>query len=254
MPQVTTEALALRRTPFGESSQVAEFLTRDAGRVSLILKGVHRDKCRMGGPVDLLDHCVVTWHARKGSRSLAPLRERKVLCHHPGLRSREDLLAAGLALIELLQALVPEGQRLVAVFDRSVAFLSALESRPPPGAVPAVVFALEGGLLRMAGFQPVLDRCVACERQPTGHRALRCDPGRGGIVCSQCRRPEDDTFPLSAEGAELVMRLSGSDPRELTGLVLPAEIEADLRRFFWRTWTHVLERRPRSLAAPKVTA
>jgi len=251
MAQVTTEALALRRTPFGETSQIAEFLTRDAGRVSLILKGVHREKCRMGGPVDLLDHCVVTWHSRRGSRTLAPLRERRLISHHPGLRSREDLLGAGLSLVELLRALVPEGQRMTAIFEHSVAFLAALEARPAPAAVPAIVFALEGGLLRMTGFQPVLDRCVLCERRPSGQRSLRCDPGRGGLVCSACRRPEDDTFPLSAEAAELVTRLSGRSPRELAELQPSARIEADVRRYFWRIWTHVLERQPRSLASPE---
>jgi hypothetical protein len=88
MGTVTTEALALRRTPFGETSQVAEFLTRDHGRVSLILKGVHRERSRIGGPVDLLDHARVTWFARRGSRSLGMLRERRVLTTTPAALAR----------------------------------------------------------------------------------------------------------------------------------------------------------------------
>jgi DNA repair protein RecO (recombination protein O) len=250
MGTVITEALVLRRTPFGETSQVAEFMTRDMGRVSLILKGVHRERSGMGGPVDLLDHCRIAWWARRSSRSLAPLRERKVLSHHPGMRSREDLLAAGLYLVELLQALAPEGQRQTGLFSYALAYLEALEARPAASRVPGVVFALEGGVLRMTGFLPVLDRCVSCERKPQGHRNLRYDPGRGGIVCSACREPGDETHPLSAAAADLIGRLAEADPRRMSDPAIPQELENDVRRFFYRTYVHVLERRPRCLVLP----
>jgi DNA repair protein RecO (recombination protein O) len=250
MGTVITEALVLRRTPFGESSQVAEFMTRERGRVSLILKGVHRERSGMGGPVDLLDHCRISWWARRSSRSLAPLRERKVLSHHPALRSREDLLAARLYLVELLQALAPEGQRQSGLFTYALLYLEALQAQPPARSVPAIVFALEGSVLRMTGFLPVLDRCVSCERRPQGHRNLRYDPARGGIVCSACREPEDATHPLAAGAAELVGRLAEIDPRRVSELDVPQEIENDVRRFFYRTYVHVLERKPRCLVLP----
>jgi DNA repair protein RecO (recombination protein O) len=250
MGTVITEALALRRTPFGETSQVAEFMTADHGRVSLILKGVHRGKSRMGGGVDLLDHCRLVYSARRGSRSLSPLRERTLLSHHPGMRGREDLLAAGMQLAELLLALAPEGQAMPALFRRAVAFLDALDRQPGRAAVAPLVFALQGGVLRMAGFEPVLDRCVSCDRRPSGHRVLRCDPLRGGIVCSACRQPDDETFPLSAAAAGLHETLAGTDPQHMPALSIPADVANDLRRFYWRTFVHVLERRPRCVPLP----
>ncbi len=102
----------------------------------------------------------------------------------------------------------------------------------------------------MAGFQPVLDRCVSCERRPSGHKVLRCDLARGGIVCSTCREPEDVSFPLRAAAARLIEELAATDPREIRD-VLPPLIENDLRRFLDRTWTHVLERRPRAASSAR---
>lgn len=69
MPRVTTEAIVLRRTPFGESSQVAVFLSRAQGRVTLILKGVHRPRSRKGGGVDLLDRAQISWSSKASSAS-----------------------------------------------------------------------------------------------------------------------------------------------------------------------------------------
>jgi len=247
MRRVTTEAIALRRTPFGETSQVAEFLTRDHGRMALILKGVHRPRDRKGGGVDLLDHCVVVWSRRRGSRSLPPLVERRILSHHPRMRSREDLLLAGEYLVELLAAMAPEGQPVRRLFDLAVAFLGALERRPPPAALPGLVFALQGGMLRLTGFEPVLDRCTSCERRPEGFHSLRCDPRQGGIVCSACRsrNGEDHSFPLSMAAARLIRSLAGADPGALCDVTIPDDIERQTRLYYDRIMAHVLERAPR---------
>ncbi|RKY20951.1 MAG: DNA repair protein RecO [Planctomycetota bacterium] len=251
MPRVTTEALVLRRTPFGETSQIAVFLTRSHGRVPLILKGVHRPRSRKGGGVDLFDHCRLTWASRKGSRAMAQLVERRLLSHHPALRSRTDLMAAGDCLGELLLGLLPEGQRLPRALDLSLAFLAALEARPAPPALATAVFALQGGMLRLTGFEPTLDRCVMCERRPEAHHLLRVDLVRGGIVCSGCRDGQDHSFSLSAAAARVVRGLTGRDPRSLSDVTLPAEIEAQVRRCHERMLAHVLERAPRCrLPAP----
>jgi len=249
MALVTTEAIALRRTPFQETSQIAHFLTRDRGRLSLILKGVHRPRDRKGGGVDLLDHCLVTFSARR-SRSLPPLVERRVLGHHPALRRRADLMQAGQYLVERVLGLVPEGEPVPAVFRLALAFLEALEAGPPPWALPATVFALDGGLLRMSGFEPVLDRCVICGRVPEGPRLLRCDLVRGGVVCSACRERDDGSFPLSTASARVIHRMAVADPRQLADVRLPREIESDVRRFYQRTTLFLTERPTRCLVLP----
>lgn len=254
MGRVTTEALALRRTPFGETSQVAEFLTLRSGRIALILKGVHRSRTRKGGGVDLLDHCVLTYTARRGSRSMPQVTERRLLSHHPRLRTRTDLLLAGAYLVELLRALLPEGQPVSRIYGLSVAFVAALETLPEPGTLAAMVFSLQGGLLRLTGFEPVLDRCVSCEQRPQGHRSLRCDPERGGVVCSACRSGEDHSFPLTTAAARVIRSLAGQDPRRMNEVAIPPEIEIQMRRYYQRVLLHVLERQPRCVVQPEGVA
>ena len=245
MPRVTTEALVLRRTPFGETSQVVVFLTRSHGRMTLILKGVHRPRSRKGGGVDLLDHCQLLWFSRRGSRSMPQLSERKLLDHHPTLRRRADLSLAGSCLAELLLGLLPDEQPVPGVLELSLGFLGALEAGPPPRALPATMFALQGGMLRLTGFEPILDRCVSCERRTEAHHLLRCDPVRGGVVCSDCRNGKDYSFSLSAAAAGVIRSLAGRDPRSMADVTLPPEIEHQIGRYFERLFVHVLERPPR---------
>jgi len=253
MRRATTEALVLRRTPFGETSQIAEFFTAGHGRLSLILKGVHREKARKGGSVDLLDHCDITWSSRHDSRSLAQLSERRVRSHHPVMRRRTDLLAAGDALVELLRALAPEGQRAPALFELSLAFLEALEADPPPETLASLVFALQGGMLRITGFELVLDRCVSCGRRPDGHRILRCDPERGGVVCRDCRSGQDQahSFDLAAAAARAILLYRTADPRRAAEAQLPPRIAQHMKRYYDRVLLHVLERPTRCHVLPR---
>ncbi|HTE05614.1 MAG TPA: hypothetical protein VK824_05410, partial [Planctomycetota bacterium] len=62
-----------------------------------------------------------------------------------------------------------------------------------------------------------------------------------------CRRPDSETVPMSAAAAAMAGRLAGRDPRQLLDVLLPPEIEIDVRRLYQRLWLHVLERRPRCL-------
>jgi len=245
MPRVTTEALTLRRTPYGETSQVAVFLTATHGRQSLIAKGVHRPKSRKGGGLDLLDHSLVTWTSKRGSRALPQLIERKVREHHPAMRRRSDLLAAGSWLVELLLGLVADGQHVPGVFRLSLAYLEALDLCPAPDAVAPAAFALQGGLLRLTGFEPTLDRCVSCQRRPEAHHLLRCDPVRGGVVCGACREGDDHSFALSARAAAVARALAGRDPRSAVELTLPPAVESQIRHYHERILVHLLERPPR---------
>lgn len=242
MGRATTEAIALRRTPFGETSQIAEFLTKDRGRVSLILKGVHRPRTRKGGGVDLLDHCVITYFSRRGSRSLAQLAERRLLSHHPNMRRRTDLLLAGEYLVELLRALAPEGQRLLGIYHHALECLAALEADPAPDRLPAVLFALQGGILRLTGFELVLDRCVSCDRRPEGRRLLRCDPERGGIVCVTCRTGQDHSIALTTSAAQAILAFRTLTPRKAAEIQLPSDVELQMKRYYDRALLHVMER------------
>jgi len=251
MGRATTEAIALRRTPFGETSQIAEFLTRDKGRIALIIKGVFRPRARKGGGVDLLDHCQITYFSKRGSRSLAQLGERRVLSHHPVMRRREDLMLAGEYLVELLRALAPEGQRATSLFRLSVAFLEALEADPAPESLPPTLFALQGGILRLTGFELVLDRCVSCERRPEGPSVLRCDPERGGVVCRTCRTGQDHSFDLSSHAARAIRSFRDADPRLAAQMTLPTRIEQHIKRYYDRSLLHVMERPTRCHVLPR---
>lgn len=60
-----TRAIVLRRTDYGEADRIVQFLT-PAGKISVLARGVRREKSKLAGGVELLAVCDITVGQGKG--------------------------------------------------------------------------------------------------------------------------------------------------------------------------------------------
>ncbi len=65
-PQIRTKAVVLRRTNYGEADRILQLLTPDQGKVSVMAKGVRREKSKLAGGIELFALCDVTIMPGKG--------------------------------------------------------------------------------------------------------------------------------------------------------------------------------------------
>lgn len=65
-PQIRTKAVVLRRTNYGEADRILQLLTSDQGKVSVMAKGVRREKSKLAGGIELFAICDVTVMPGKG--------------------------------------------------------------------------------------------------------------------------------------------------------------------------------------------
>lgn len=63
---IRTKAVVLRRTNYGEADRILQFLTPDNGKLSVIAKGVRREKSKLAGGIELFATCDVTIMPGKG--------------------------------------------------------------------------------------------------------------------------------------------------------------------------------------------
>lgn len=240
-----TEAICIQTAPFGDTSQVIHWITRDFGRVACLAKGAFRLKNRYNGNEDLLTLSRITIFQRRGS-GLGLLRERRLIETFPGLRSGLGRSAAGFLIVEMLRRTVQEGQVIRGLFDHLKDTLYALNDCGPERDI--ILFAFLGRLLRMLGFEPVLARCVLCERDAAGARKLFVSPRHGGVVCRSCRSDLNDGITISAAAAEVVRKAPQVDPTSLRGRRLAGAVNGEVWYFYELFLTHLLERELKSFA------
>lgn len=66
MRTVRTKAIVLRRTNYGEADRIVNFLTPENGVMSVMAKGVRKEKSRLAGGIELFATCDVTVGSGKG--------------------------------------------------------------------------------------------------------------------------------------------------------------------------------------------
>lgn len=66
MRTVRTKAIVLRRTNYGEADRIVQFLTPENGVLSVMAKGVRREKSRLAGGIELFATCDITVGSGKG--------------------------------------------------------------------------------------------------------------------------------------------------------------------------------------------
>lgn len=66
MKTIRTKAIVLRRTNYGEADRVVQLLTPDNGVMSVMAKGVRKEKSRLAGGIELFASCDVTVGSGKG--------------------------------------------------------------------------------------------------------------------------------------------------------------------------------------------
>lgn len=236
MEPVHTRALLLKQVDTGEADRVVTLLTEDLGKVSAIARGARRSRKRFGAALSLFVLAEAELRSRTTS-SLHVLTGYQALEIHPGIGRDIAAITHASYATELVEALSPKGHPEPALFELLLE-MYALLAREPPTSERLRVFELR--LLTEAGLAPQMATCVACGRDVfTEPERLGMDVGRGGVVCGECRRPdqaiEAETYGALFELTQLELATAGE-------LTLPERVRRELRNTLAVYLEHIVGR------------
>jgi len=76
---IRTDAIVLRRTNYGEADRIIQVITRENGKMSVIARGVRKEKSRLAGGIELFAVCDLVLHVGQGElATLTGAKARKV--------------------------------------------------------------------------------------------------------------------------------------------------------------------------------
>ncbi len=212
MSVVSTPAVLLRSFNYSETSRILRLYTRDLGLVSVMAKGVRRSGARGQGGLDTFSRGELTAYVRP-TRDLQTFKEFAVE-EAGGSLGRDVLRFAGASVLAEIVLLHAGPDPSPQVFDRLTNALRRIDAEPREGII-GVVLAEGWMLVTTLGYEPQIDLCVQCGREPGGTEVLRFDFSAGGVRCSDCAA--DHSGPRVGPGArrQLAALLRGSVPEAL---------------------------------------
>jgi DNA repair protein RecO (recombination protein O) len=239
-----TSAIVLRTRPFGESDKIVSFLTEDLGKITGIAKGAKRSRKRFANSLEPFS--VVNLHVRDRSHAgLVLIVAADLQFGFKRLLGSLEKIAFASYIVEITEGLIAEREENRSVFQHLSEALRYLEDNDVS---LRFLTSFELKLLRLTGYQPLLDHCKQCGKDRRGasaaewHFSLR----DGGILCRQCSRLRNEILPLGANALEVLMDLQSENSPSRSRLLLPLSVIKEIRSVLLRFIQFHLEREIKS--------
>lgn len=201
--ELIAEQAVLTAVAPGSRDRLLTFLTRGHGGVRLYARRQARRPSEWVFLDPLQGGELVFLRPREGG--LARLHSFVPQRVWPGIRADLGRTMHALGLLELLNAMLTEGEPQPQGFELLVRFLNRLETEDRPG-LARIAASLR--LLEQGGFAPSLETCPVCGCAIGSRGGALFSPEAGGVVCPACRAGERlDALPVSAGCLGFLVRL-----------------------------------------------
>ncbi len=223
--------IVLRTIKLGEADRIVTLVTEGHGKLRAVAKGVRRTKSRFGARLEPLSHVALLCYE---GRNLDTITQAEAVEHFRAVREDLDRLSRAVCLLELVDAVVQEGDDDPRLYQMLLGALRTLAAGPAPLLGPAFTWKL----LAQQGFSPVLDGCVRCGGDGD---LVAFDVSEGGALCRSCQTGTR----LTPAALSLLRRILGGD---LVGVLAegPSPAGAEVEYLANRAMEHHLERKLRA--------
>jgi DNA repair protein RecO (recombination protein O) len=188
-----TTGFVLRAIDYGESDRIVTFYTREFGKLKGIAKGARRSKKRFANAIEIFS-CSTVIFSRRSRQGLALIENCDVVNHYPGIREDLEKTLTASYMIELTDQFTVEGKKSVQLFSLLEAFLGLVNEGVHSDETTRF---FEIRLLKLSGYDPVLERCIVCNSSVDRIESPCFNPIDGGIRCLKCRQNNLSFIPVS---------------------------------------------------------
>ncbi|MFA5116442.1 MAG: DNA repair protein RecO, partial [Candidatus Omnitrophota bacterium] len=175
-----TQALTLRTFDFRETSLIANFYTRDFGKVSGLLKGIRTDPRKFASTLEPFSSNEIIFY-RKRNDTLHLVSQCDLNDNFIQLRGSIEKVTLASLMMELVDALVPVEDANTDIFDLAMNCLKAMCNTFDVDKI-ATIFKIK--ILALSGFKPHFDSCISCGGKVLGEAKFSIS--LGGLICAGC--------------------------------------------------------------------
>lgn len=217
-----TEAIVLKTFDFRETSIIANFYTRDFGRISGVLKGIRKEPAKFASSLEPFSINEIIFY-RKTNSTLHLVSQADLKDNFSGIRNNMFKMVAANILAELIYAVCAEDDTNEEIFNLSLACLKALETSADADKV-MTIFKIK--LLVLSGFKPHFDSCVSCAARILGESKFSASSG--GLLCPDCYSKDPKSHMIFRGTIASILYIERNDFKNNLNLGLNPQIKKEL--------------------------
>ncbi len=214
-----TKALVLRGVDYKESDKILTLLTQDLGKITASARGCRKKGSPIAAPCQLLAWSELVLYDYQGRWSV---KEGETLRLFRGVQEDLERFALGCYFAEMAETLAVEGLPSPELLSLTLNSLHALDKMPQKP-LELIKTAFEWRSMCLAGYEPLVDGCAVCGRNPP--QEPRFHLKEGVLHCARCREEvgEGISMPLNGQALLALEHIVHGDPKRLFSFRLEGE-------------------------------
>jgi DNA repair protein RecO (recombination protein O) len=233
---VKTEAVVLKARRYRETSKLVTLYSRKYGKISGIAKGARETKSKFGAALEPMTHVSLVLY-KKEHRDLHLISQSEIVQLFSHLHSDLDKIAAGLSVVELIDAAMHDEEPNEVVFRLLLQVLAELDAATKN--LRNVLYYFRLHFLDLMGFKPDFQACARCRKRlvrgTSDAMPVHFDAQAGGILCGNCANKYSRTVNLPFRTVKILQQLQTASLSDVTSLEIPVasqqEIEETLNAY-----------------------
>lgn len=219
---VTTKAVVLREAAYKESDKILTLLTPELGKITAQARGCRKKGNGLSASCQMLVWSEMTLSEFRGRWTVT---EANVEMEFRTLRSDLDKLALGVYFADVIDSIVQEESPADDLLPLLLNCLYALDKLEKP--LEQVKAAFELRCVSLAGFEPLLDGCAICGREP---EQPMLNLTQGVLHCSGCKEEvgEGISMPLSPQTLSAMRHILSCPGKKLLSYRLEGKAQEEL--------------------------
>jgi DNA repair protein RecO (recombination protein O) len=240
-----TQAIVLRTIDYAESDRIVIFITENAGKLTGIAKGARKSQKRFANALEPFTCLSIVFSQKKGGK-MAFIEEAAIVDHYPDIRGDLEKTLTAAYFMDLVDQFILEGKRNPDLFHLICNFLCVLEKEKY---TEHMVRFFELRFLRLAGYEPVLDRCTVCNKPIQASLLYSFSPATGGIRCRPCLDCQGpvDGIPVSVGSIRTLLLGKDAEPALLNRILMTEQCAQECRHLLSRFIRYLLGKELKSL-------
>ncbi|MDI6758943.1 MAG: DNA repair protein RecO [Candidatus Omnitrophota bacterium] len=217
-----TEAIVINRRDLRETSIIANFYTRDFGKITGILKGIRTEPAKFSSSVGPFSYNEIIFYKKRNS-SLHLVSQADLKNNFNNIRQSIFKTGTASLCMELTDSLMPLEDKNEDVFNLILTCLQELDAGADPNKI-ITIFKIK--LLGFSGFKPFLDSCVSC-----GNRILsqsKFSSVLGGLLCEKCCFKDLSSRSIFRGTVATIMHIEKNDLKNSLNLGMNPQIKKEL--------------------------
>lgn len=201
---------------------IADFYTRDFGKLSGLLKGIRTEPAKFASNLEPFSLNEIIFY-RKRNSSLHLVTQADKRNNFDSIRQNVTKTGMSSLMMELLGAIMAQEDKNEDVFDLSLTCLSELQTTNNPDKV-MTIFKIK--MLALSGFKPHFDSCVSCGNKILGQSKFSL--ALGGLLCAGCYKKDQSSRSIFRGTVASILHIERNDIKTNLNLGMNPQIKREL--------------------------